>query len=302
MRSPLPPVLIALVVATGTQRPAPPQEEATGGGPDIYLAPLAVRGEELTIGHPLDITPRPGYDDQPSFTPDGGSILYASVLGDGQADIFRYDIRAKISRRITRTPESEYSPVVMPGGFGISAVRVERDSTQRLWRFALDGSNPAPLLEDVKKVGYYAWADDHTVVLYLLGPPPVLARADPATEQVLPVLENPGRSIPPIPGDRAVSFIRKRQPGESWVMRYDLTTGNFTPLVRTLPGVEDHAWTPDGILLAAHDNRVYAWRANWGGWRQVATFPDPAMARITRIAVSPHGDWIALVAEPAPAP
>lgn len=281
-------------------------------GTDIFLAPLTVRDGAVTVGAAVNITARPGYDNQPSFTPDGTAILYTSVREDAQADIYRYDIRTGTVTRLTRTTESEYSPTVTPDGRAMSVVRVETDSTQRLWRFSRRGEDPKLVLERVKPVGYHAWGDDRTLLLFVLGTPATLVRADVRTGAVSPVIENPGRSLQRIPGEAAISFVRKRAHGENWVMRYDLPSGSFLPLVRALPETEDHAWTPQRTLLMARGNRLYAWSPGRGGdsgggaggdgWREVAAFDDPAMARITRLAVSPAGDRIAIVAEPAPPP
>jgi hypothetical protein len=76
-------------------------------------------------------------------------------------------------------------------------------------------------------------------------------------------------------------------------------------LVRTLPRIEDYAWAPDGSLFMAQGNRLFRWKAGPGStgsvteWKPVAAFADPALQRLSRLAVSQAGDWIALVsAEP----
>src|SRR5258705_436310 len=136
---------LALVAAALAGAQAPP-------GTDIFLADLRARGagDRVEVGPPVNATHRTGYDNQPFFTPDGRSFLYTSVT-DGQADIWRYDIAAGRSVQLTKTtPESEYSATPLPAGSGFSVVRVEADSTQRLWRFdwagghaALDGESGA---------------------------------------------------------------------------------------------------------------------------------------------------------------
>src|SRR5258706_3624081 len=106
---------------------------------DIYLAELRVSHGRASVGVPVNVTARPGYDKQPMFLHDGRAFLYTSIREDSQADIYRYDIARRTSSRVTATRESEYSPTPLPDGTGFSVVRVEADSTQRLWAFDLDG-------------------------------------------------------------------------------------------------------------------------------------------------------------------
>src|SRR5215471_14531613 len=146
------------------QTQAPPDTE-------IYLMPMKVADGTITIGAPADITNNPGYDNQPFFTADGRSILFTSIRNGGtQTDIYRYDITTAQIAQVTNTPESEYSPTITPSGT-LAVVRAELDgqSTQRLWQFSADGRDPRVVLADVKPVGYHAWADDHTVALFILG-------------------------------------------------------------------------------------------------------------------------------------
>src|SRR5437870_10330194 len=105
-------------------------------GTDIYVASLTRAAGGLEVGEPLNVTARPGYDNQPAFSPDGKTLYYTSYRG-GQSDIFRYELGSRTTAQVTATPESEYSPTVMSDGKHLSVIRVERDSTQRLWAFTL---------------------------------------------------------------------------------------------------------------------------------------------------------------------
>jgi hypothetical protein len=52
----------------------------------------------------------------------------------------------------------------MPDGVHFSTVRVEADSAQRLWKFALRGDeSPTLLIEKIQPVGYHVWASDVTL-------------------------------------------------------------------------------------------------------------------------------------------
>ena len=284
-----------------------PQPSAPANPPDtdIFLAPLTTADGQLTVGEAANITRTPGYDNQPAFVPDGGALLFTSNRGGArQTDIYRYNIASKQTTRVTNTPESEYSPTITPDRQHISVIRVEADQTQRLWRFTLDGQQPELVLPNVKPVGYHAWLDARTIALFVLGQPPTLQIADVESGTVETVARDIGRSIQKIPAAGAVSFIQ-RDPQEGSaapfsVRAFDLRIRQITELVRALPGstAPDVAWTPDGTLLVAHEGGLHGWRLGERNWRKIADLADVGVRGVSRLAVSPKGDWLALVGEP----
>ena len=286
-----------LTLQTTTQ--APPDTE-------IFLAPLSKQGAKLQIGVPANMSNNPGYDNQPSFTPDGKAVLFTSVRGGGtQTDIYRFDIPSRQIARVTSTPESEYSPTVTPDGRHISVVRVEADSTQRLWRFTLDGGAPELVLTDIKPVGYHAWADARTLALYVLGSPATLQLADTQTGKAEVIAKGIGRSLQRIPGGNTVSFVVREpaaQPGGAptlTIRELDPKTRQTSVLVRAVAGTTeaDCAWTPDGMLLMAHGGTLYGWRREDAEWTRVADLDALGLHGVTRLAVGPKGDRIAFVTQ-----
>ncbi|MEP6690634.1 MAG: hypothetical protein ABJD07_05720 [Gemmatimonadaceae bacterium] len=268
---------------------------------DIFLATLAVRGTTVTVGTPVNITHRDGYDNQPSFTPDGRAILY-TVRADSQTDIWRYELASKAATQLTHTAESEYSATVTPDGRGFSVIRVERDSTQRLWRFAMTGEHPALVLANVKPVGYHAWADDSTLVVFVLGRPSTLQRVSVRGGEPVVLARDIGRALQRIPGQHAISFVQSDSAKGAWIERLDVATGTVTPIAPLPEGSEYHAWTRSGALLATQRATIVRWNAATKTWSIVATFADPALGKVSRIAIGPHDDMIAIVAEPGSLP
>ena len=123
---------------------------------DVLIAELTFNSQGLpSIGTPTNLTQRRDYDNQPQFVPDGSGFWYTiNDPQNDQADIWRYDFATEGVTRVTMSsPESEYSATPLPDGSGISVIRVEADSTQRLWRFDLDGANGAVILPNVAPVG-----------------------------------------------------------------------------------------------------------------------------------------------------
>jgi dipeptidyl aminopeptidase/acylaminoacyl peptidase len=297
-------LLIACSAAASAQTPATPQPPDT----EIFLATLSPSGQTLTVGRPVNITNSPGYDNQPSFRPDGGAILFTSIRGGTQTDIYRYEIGSGATERVTNTPESEYSPTVTPDGAHISVIRVEADGTQRLWqfpRFALPGAVPELVLTDVKPVGYHAWVDDHTLALFVLGQPATLQIADTRTGAAEIVVRGITRSIQRIPGRGTISVVQRIPPAGAngdaalKISELDPKSHQVMPLVNAVTGAKeaDLAWTPDGMLLMAEKDVLYGWRRGETEWRRIADLAALGLHGVSRIAVSPKGDRIALVAQ-----
>jgi hypothetical protein len=296
---------IAITTSAYAFQGAPPATE-------VFLATLAIEGGKATLGAPINISNHPGYDNQPSFTPDGRSILFTSVRGDRRpdpatsaatgSDIYRYDIASRQMSQVTSTTESEYSPTPTPDGKHISVIRVEADGTQRLWRFAPDGSNPELVLTDVQPVGYHAWADAGTLALFVLGRPATLQLAAVSTGKADIIAKDVGRSIGRIPGG-GISYVqREARDGQASlvVMQLDPKTRQTTALVRVMTGPRDPdlAWTPDGMLLMAHEGKLHSWRRDARDFVVAADLQALGLKNVTRLAVSPGGEWIAIVAQP----
>ncbi|HEX8072826.1 MAG TPA: hypothetical protein VF546_22965 [Pyrinomonadaceae bacterium] len=303
--SPAPPTSAASPVPQASPTPAPIPDV------DIFVVELTNRAGALAFGRPVNITSRAGYDNQPSFLPDGQSLLYTSQRDGRQTDIYRYDLQTGAHTQLTATPESEYSPTVMPAGKTFSVVRVEADKTQRLWQFPLAGGAAALTLENVKPVGYHLWLDARTLALFVLGEEAThqphtlqlvtLAKDRPQAVEVSTLHVNIGRSLQRVPGRGQVfSFVHKVTP-DNWVIKLvDVAAHKTTTLTQTLPGSEDLTWLPDGSLLMARGAKLYRLDpARAPDWREAADFTAAGLTNITRLALSPRGDRLALVAQPA---
>ena len=291
---------------------APAADESMSGVPDfvpprdtdVLIAELTFNSQGVpSVGTPTNLTQRRDYDNQPYFVPDGSGFWYTiNDPQNDQADIWRYDFAtAGVTRVTMSSPESEYSATPLPDGSGISVIRVEADSTQRLWRFDLDGANGAVILPNVAPVGYHAWVDESTLVLFVLGAPATLQRADVDTGQTEVITRNIGRSIHRIPDSDDVSYAQVHEDGTATIMRLPSERTAPEPIAEAVSGGDFHAWAPNGSLLTASGSIVYAWSLSTDEWVPVADFSHLNIS-ISRLAISPNGTQIAMVAEIAAIP
>ena len=262
--------------------------------------------ESLRDAKPSPVSTEPGYDNQPMFGPDGGRILFAANHDGAQTDVFLFDRASSRVSQLTRTPENENSPTYLPEGVGdaggFSVVRTEPDRTQRLWRFDARGENPQLLLTEVKPVGYHAWVSPRTLVLFVLGEPSTLRIANVDTGKAEIAAEAIGRSLHRIPGTGLASFVHSESSGRVWIKQIDVASKAIEPLVEAVEGSPEHdiAWMPDGrTLLMSSGTKVFSWTRGASGWSEVFDAAPHHLGAVSRLAVSPKGDAIAIVvAEP----
>jgi hypothetical protein len=303
-------LLICVALAAPIPHRNPPQNPpARPPATEVFLAPLSLSGDKLSLGAPENISNSAGYDNQPFFAPGGRSLFFTSARGDvsskcgsPQTDVYRFDLQERQVARVTETDDCEYSPTVMPDGQHLSVIRVEPDGTQRLWKFTIDGKNPSLILPGVKPVGYHAWLDENTLALFVLGPPATLQVATVAGGTGDIVARDIGQSIQRMPGG-GVSFVQQAGQGDERTLTVtELSMRNGKAVTRALtPAVagatQAHlAWMPDGTLLMAHKDVLHAWKAGAEGWRVVADLAALRLRNVTRLAISPTGDRIAIVA------
>lgn len=295
--------ILVLAVAAATAVPAAAQSPDT----DIYMADLLRTDGGLRLGEPINITGRAGYDNQPHFVYDTHTIWYTRIDDSGQADIWRF--RDGTHTNVTATaPESEYSATPLPDGSGMSVIRVERDSTQRLWRFDADGGSARVVFEAVAPVGYHAWADADRVAMFVLGQPATLQLGDVRTGAARMIASSIGRSIQKVPDRVAISFMHTPPNADAMLRMLDIDSGTITDIAApprfAAPGAtlrdsrpaEYHAWLPDGTLISAAGSALYAWSAPRGEWRVIANL-EAAGIVVSRLAVSADGARIAFVGE-----
>jgi len=285
MRLALTLVLVCLACAQ------PEKLEATT---DLYLIEIGGEGE---VAEPVNLTARDGYDNQPRFLPDG-RLLYVSRT-DGRADLFELDLETRRARQVTTTTlENEYSPQPVPGSDRISMIRVERNGDYRLLTSDRDGGNTRTVTDLVHDpIGYYAWIDQRTVAVVVTVLPTELLLIDLERHRFQSIAKGVGRSIQTVPGRRSVSFV-DLDTAEPWIKEYSLDTGEIR-LIAPLPGGEDHAWTPEGRLLAGRGSELLALSPGLiPSWEPVADLSTSGIREISRIAVGPGGKHLILVGEP----
>jgi len=265
------------------------------------MVDLLAVGDVLALHNPIVVTDRRAHLDQPTFLPEGRSVLFVARDED-RSDIYRYDLSSDRVRQLTRTWEDDESfPQPVPSQRAFSVVRRDQRGRAQLLSLDFAGRNPSPITEAVREpIAAYAWVDEADVVVVTAGPSPELLHVDLGSDEVEPIGSHVGTAVQRVPGRRTVSFVRQETPSESWIMEYDLDSRETRRIAPTFRGHEDHVWTPGGVLLTVDRSDLRWWRPGQSKrWQSIADIGSWGVNRVLRVTVNPQGDKLALVVERA---
>lgn len=289
-------LLLPLLLITGHLAIA--QQRTT----DIWLLDVVQKDGQVSVLNPYRMTDNDHYDNQPCFSRDGKFLYYVSMPDTSQSDLYEFDIRKKIIRQITNTPESEYQPQPIPYAKGkLSYVRVEMEKAQKLWEINIDGSSEDYLTPNEDSVAYYCWINDTTIGAYMLnGPAPMLQQFDMVPQQAIILMQGGfGRCLAKIPGTGLLSYVvlAKEKGGKHSVWQYDMTNEERMPMFELPAGIEDFCWGPDGKVYCGDKGKVLMYdtrNEDNPQWVEVADLTEK-IGNFYRIAMNSTGDKIALV-------
>ncbi len=263
---------------------------------DILIYGMAASLSGVQIGLGRNITASTGYDNQPAFSADGKSLLYSTRRDGKQNDIYRFDLTTDATHRLTRSPKNEYSPRETPDGKSVNVIWEDSGTVQEIRRYPADGGRAETVLSLRDLIGYYTFSTPNVVFAFILGEPNTLQRIEIDTQKRSTIASGVGRCITTAP-DGSVHYVRMEN-GQPVLHRVKADGTGDEPLFPLLPGTEgDFAWLPDGSgLLSTQGAGLYYHGAGPGNWQLVTTIKEAG--GLSRLAVSPDGKVLALVASP----
>jgi hypothetical protein len=267
---------------------------------EVWVGDISRANGRLSITNLRNVSNHPGYDNQPAFFPDGESLLYSSEVG-GLAETglgiqpVRYFLATGESVPLTRA--RGFSPTPAPDG---KAFMTLREGT--VWLHALDGTPKKSLLPQVSTAGYFARIDEDRWVLFMNEKDRSIAIWDASRRTRSDVVHGAITAPYKAPWPNSVTFVVDDEDVKT-IIRLDLHDdgGSAHRPIGTIPFPTggNHVWTSHGTLLIASGNKIYEWNPDLPDlWPVLYEFSEPDLQGITRIALSPREDRIALVSTP----
>ncbi len=252
---------------------------------NIFLFDMKLSNKEMKLSNFKNISNNKGYNNQPSFI-DNFTILYSGTR-NGQTDIVKYEIDSEITTWISETEGSEYSPLKIPNQKAISAIRLDKDGTQNLYKYNMI-NGASEILIDSLIVGYHTWYDNKNIISAVLeGENMTLYKSNIETNTNTKIEEKIGRSLHKIPNTNLISYISKAN--DKWEIKsYDPKTNETKFITYTLPKTDDMCWLVDGTLLAGKKDKLYRIDTSKENaqWIEVASLEAYGIENITRLTMS----------------
>lgn len=260
--------------------------------PEVYLADISFSNEGFTISNLENISNNLGYDNQPSFLPDGSGVLFSSERGES-TDIKLYDITTKESTWLTNSKGGKYSPTITPDGNYFSSVWLKPDGEQLLWKFPLSGGEPEVIIPN-EVIGYHTWHNENTLYTFVLGDNFTFVefKLDETISRKV-IATSPGRSIHKIPSKEEISFVDKNN-STKWVVKsYNPETKQVKTITSTPQNSEDMFWINSNSFLIGKGNTLLDWKEGHGYRNPKKVFENEGV--ISRISLSPDRAKVAIV-------
>ena len=269
---------------------------------DIWIFELGKTEKGIILKQGYNATNQPGYDNQPYFTPDNRFMLFTSIRGGVQSDIYKLDLRSRKISQVTQTEISEYSPSVTPDGKFVSVVVVETDSAQHLRKFIyVSKDNKGTVKQqdeqlvgfNLDSVGYYAWLNTDTVLYYKLTQPHSLWIYTVSDSGDVFFADDPSRSFK-LCGYKSF-FYHIKQNDKNQLRKYDWRIRQSLIITEHDVDTEDFVWNKSLGFLKSDFSKLMRWDAETAMWLELAELNSFGIRKITRFAFSENGRWLAVV-------
>lgn len=215
----------------------------------------------IETGEIRNITNHESFDADPSFSPDGKSILFGSAR-DGNAEIYSVDIDGGNLRRLTFHPGVDSHAAYSPDGTQILFTSDRENENSDVYVMRADGTGTPVKITHFDKsnetAGPGGWSPDGTQIAFFSdrnGKDDIYVVS---AETIRPTLvygdatHNLG-TLALSPDGNRIAFSRELTDKSGELRLFNLETGRVTLVRKTELAYVHPAWSPDGSKLAFYD-------------------------------------------------
>jgi dipeptidyl aminopeptidase/acylaminoacyl peptidase len=263
--------------------------------PEIFLFSIEKKDGKFTFTDGKNITNNPGYDNQPSFSLNGSSLLFTSNRNGKDTNIYEYFLADGKTNQITSSEDNEYTAKEFDGNT-INFVREGRGQEMTVWKYDRQTKHESPALKNKESVAYYAFNSKGDALVWIryayfihwVNPEKGINKfvtdyAQPSTPQRLPATDN-------------FSFMKRLPNDELWIYEFNPTNQAIRPVVQTKDAKITYCWMDDGSLLIGSGPKLFRFdEKSDKNWVLIADLSSFGIKDIGRISNSFDGKFLALV-------
>jgi hypothetical protein len=265
---------------------------------EVFVMDLEFSENDFNIENIKNVSNNPGYDSQPFFI-NNDHIVYARTF-DNQTDIAKYHLKNESLINVSETNiGGEYSPQKIPNSNYYAAVRLDTTGLQRLYKYNSNTKQSSLLFEKLQ-VAYYSFYDENRLLSSVLsGANLDLVYSDISKKSNDTLLVKVGRSIHKVPNTiNTMSYTSVNDEGNMDIFQLDISTLESFFVSQLPVGIQDHIWLDESTLLIGSLDKLFLLDLFGNGdWKLVADLSKYNVKDITRLALSPDGSKLAMVAQ-----
>lgn len=264
---------------------------------EVYVFDISPSYGGLELLNARNISNNEGYDNQPSFISNDALVFAGN--NNGQTDISEYNFRTKIKKWANSATEgSEYSPQKFPSNNNLAAVRLDKNGKQRIYKYDAKTGDSSELIEDLE-VAYFTFYDDDSMIATILsGDQMDLVMIDLKTKSIDTLLQNAGRTLQKIPATNSMAYTLINEDKNLDLYALDMNSKDSFFICELPFEVQDYVWLNDTQVLIGIGSKLYIYDTlGEPEWNKVASLDEYGIKNITRMAISPNGKKLALVAD-----
>ncbi len=239
-----------------------------------------------------------GYTNQPWFTPTGDLLVSVRKPQEAQNDIWQLSIDTRKYKKLTATPESEYSPRLHPDEDHLTFIRKVGNEPldQQVYKVNLTTGVLELVTLNLKDIGYYTWISDTELGLLRIDEMGhKLSYYETKSHKSRRITTMIGRTL--LSGKNGtLIYLHKYEKDYWYIKKYHPVTSKIEIITQTRGQNEDFAIGPDGTYYMGDKQSLYFFRPGVDKeWRFMGDLSAYGIQNISRLAISPNGKQLVLV-------
>lgn len=262
---------------------------------EIYLFSIQKEGGKYLFSNGKNITNRKGYDNQPFFSKDSKTIYFTTNRTGNNFDIYKYSLTDNKTSPVVTSEANEYSAKDFDENT-LHFVREGKNQLMTVFEFDKKTKKEKKAFKVNEPIAYYAFNKNKDALVWVRYAFFMnFINTEKSINRFVANYAQP--SVPHlIPNTNKFSFVQRHPDDSLWIKEFNPENQAIRPIITSKDGKRDYCWMQDGSLLMASGTELYRFDEKKDKtWVLIANLQSFGIKSITRMVVSPDGNYLAVV-------